>query len=200
MSVTALYMHFKYEFEPIVRLADYVLVLETVDEAREVLGAIERDPERARRLAEERELFYRVLYYEPFFFKVVTSDVRPGGYVEIKPEELKLGDYELGHVRFTIETDDFEVEVYHPESTGRYTTKNRMHRVTTWVTRNHWHLTEMFYFEGDVPKFVVYNVAPSGTSPRRCELRFVGFRYVLEPVHYVPERFTVIYVFSVPSR
>lgn len=177
MSVTALHLIHKKEFEPIVRPMENIAVATDLDE--------------------KAWLFYRVKYVEPFFVKYTTATITAGSSIDVDIDALKLHDNVLGQIRITEITAGFEAEVRLPEATKKYSTKNTVTRIDDWVVSNMPHLTEMFYLGDDTPKFTVYNTnATDGTA----FLRFVGFKYILERLMEKPRDYTVIYVRTVIPR
>ena len=177
MSVTALHLIHKKDFEPIVRPLENIAVATDLDET-------------AWR-------FYRVKYIEPFFVRYTTASVAAGGSLDVDVAALKLHDDVLGQIRITELTTGFEVEVRLPEATKKYSTKNTVTRIDDWIVANMPWLTELFYLGDDTPKFTVYNTTGAAAA---ATLRFVGFKYILEPLAARPRDYTVVYVRTVVPR
>jgi len=176
LSVTSVHIPYKEKLEPI------VLPLENV--------AI------ARGLDESKWKYYKVKYIEPIFLEVTTSTITAGSSEDLDLSDLELHKNEFAQIRFSIETTGFELEIWLPAATSKYTTKNKKLRVQKWVTDTYPNLTELTYAEDVTPKVTVYNESGSDGA---ATIRFYGFRYVLEPLPARPEKFTVVYVETVAS-
>lgn len=177
MSVTALHILYKEKLEPIVRPLENVALQDSRDE--------------------KTWKFYKVLYIEPFYIEYTTSTITAGSYSTIEVENLELGKDEVGQIRILLQTDGFKIEVNLPEAVKKFLTKNYVTRIDYWLSTNYPHLTELFYFEDDTPRFTVYN--ESGTDGA-ATIKFIGFRYLLKPLPYPPKEYTVIPIYSIPPR
>lgn len=177
MSVTSIHLIYKKEFEPIVRPNENIAVAESTDS--------------------DSWKFYRVKYIEPFFINYTTGTITNGSSIDIDLSDLELGKNEIAQIRVLIQTNGFELEAKLPEAVSKYTTKNTVTRIDYWVSTNYPHLTEMFYQGRYYPKFKIYN---NSGADGTCNIRIIGFRYVLEPLSTIPREYTVIYTSTVPSK
>jgi len=177
MSVTALHVLYKKEFEPIVRPMENVAIAESTNEGT--------------------WKFYKVKYIEPFYVDYTTPSITNGSSTDVDVTDLELGKNEIGQIRILLQTNGFEIEVKLPEAIKKFVTKNLVSKIDSWLSSNYPHLTELFYMEDNTPKFTVYNNSGSDGS---ANIKFIGFRYILEQLGYVPKEYTVIYVYSIPPR
>ena len=175
MSVTALHVPFKKEFEPIVRPLENVALAWDTNEAG--------------------WRYYRVKYVEPFFVDYSTPTIANGSSTNVKISDIELPNNVLGQIRIVALTSGFEIEVWLPQSQAKYATKNTITRIKDWVVNNYPWLTEMFYLGDGVPKFTVFNNSGSDGS---ASIRIVGFKYYLEQLAERPRELTVIYVATPP--
>jgi len=177
VSVTAIHLPYKKEFEPIVRHLENVAV--------------------ARSLDEREWKYYRVKYIEPFFIEYTSPTISAGGSLDnVKISDLELHDNELAQIRILIQTDGFEVEVKLPSAVRKYATKNTVTTLKKWVTDSYPQLAELFFMKDDIPILKIYNKSGSDGA---CTLRIVGFKYVLEELPAKPKEFTLVYVYTVPA-
>ena len=177
-DVTCLHVPYKVEFEPLVLIGENVAIAKSLDESKWE--------------------YYKVKYIEPFFIDYTSGTITNGSTLEnVKIDDMKLQDNEVGQVRVLVQNDGFLIGVKLPSATSKYTTKETATTFDKWVSDNYPHLTEMFYMSDTIPVFSITNNSGADGS---CELRIVGFRYVLEKLPMKPSKYTVIYVETVASQ
>ena len=180
MSVTALYLLHKKEFEPIVRPKDYVAIL--TPQAKWVYG--------------------RVVYVEPIHPQIknlgsisaasATSYPTHRGTEEL--EEMEVGKNEFAQYRL-LPLDDVMLEVYLPAAISRFNLKAGPTKISV---RSPEHFAEIFVYEDNVPTIKYYAVLFRDLDNAR--IMFYGYRFVFEPLTTPPKEFTVIPATGVAPR
>lgn len=165
MSVTALYMPFKEDFEPLVRIGENIAVPTTTGEYE----------------------FYRVKHIEPVQPVIIPVDLQAyQRNAEKTLEELKLNDNEAGQWRLWV-LDYAAVKMNYPRSTRRWTTKGQGTQATPLSMAKE-NVLEFYTHEDDVP--VLYLDNPLGED-QTVRVAVWGFKYVLEKLEETPKEYTV---------
>ena len=136
---------------------------------------------------------YKVEFVEPL--PILVKDfgaITAGQYLDDqKLDILEMSANELAQVRFA-PLDDVEIEVKQPRALRRFTTKTKTAKIDVRI----WQLdptlksTEIFVFENELPYFKITN--PTGYNLPTSRVLFVGFRYILQPLDKIPEKYTVV--------
>jgi len=179
VSVSALHVLHKREFEPVVRIEENVKILA------------------------EGPIFGRVTFIEPI--QPIIIDLGPidaatptrypaiGAQRELK--ELELGEREFGQWRLLV-LDDILLEVKLPSALGRFVRKAGSTLVSRLsLARDQ--LTEIFTYKDIVPTVTPFN--PRFEPMEMARIVVYGYRYVIEPLDRPPKEYTVIPVYGLAT-
>jgi len=183
MSVTALHVLYKREFEPVVRPLENVAIVDSLDESKWIFG--------------------KVLFIEPLQEQTINlgelgaadkdNYPTPGSTKELT--ELKVGENEFAQYRIYV-LDDFLLEVKQPSAVSRFVNKEGATKIPKFIARDNF--AEIFVYEDEVPTVQPYAIL--FTSLPMARIKVMGFRYVLQPLREKPREFTVIPVGGISPR
>lgn len=169
-TVTALYMPYKKEFEPIVRAGEYIAIP----------------------MAKNRHLFFKVLYIEPIQPITITQSLSPlETEKEVELEEIKLSDNAVGHWRLYV-MDYVSVKMNYPKASSKWTTKTTGTFVTPLSVFKE-NILEFFTYKDNVPYLYLYN--PLNES-QLARITIFGFKYMVERVPEKPSEYTILPIYS----
>ena len=179
MSVTALHVLSKREFEPIVRIDENVKILA------------------------EAPIYGRVVYLEPIqpfvidlgSISAATPQNWPASGSSKTLDDLELGEREFGQWRLLV-LDDYLLEVNLPSTTGRFVRKKGITPISKLSLAKE-QLAEIFTYRDIVPKVTPFN--PNFDSLDMARLLVAGYRYVFEPLERPPREYTVIPVYGLAT-
>ncbi len=184
MSVTAQYVLYKKEFEPIVKIGDYVKLY---------LGT------------GSKPVYGRVVYIEPIQPMVKDLGPLPAASTSTWPmpgpttrlDEMKLGSSEWGQWRLVV-LDDFLLDVNLPGAMPKYQTASEQTPVSPLDNAiGKEQLAEIYTYGSEyVP--TVQPLNPLFTEQPVARIMMYGFRYVISQVSAEPEKYTVIPVAGYP--
>jgi len=170
MSVTAIHLPFKKEFEPVVRIEENI--------------AIPRGPEKYD--------FYKVLYVEPIQpITIIMSLSAEAKNVEKLLEVCELKDYEAGQWRLWI-PDFISVTMKFPRAVTKWNTKSTgTYAVPLSMAKEQ--ILEFYTIADDVPLLLLTNPL---SEEQVVRLIIWGFKYSLKELKEKPKEFTVFPVYS----
>ena len=183
MSVTAQYVLYKHELEPIVKIGDYVKLF----------------------LGTRGAVYGKVVYIEPLQPRVknlgpldaASTGTWPMPGPSIKLNEMALGGREWGQWRLVV-LDDFLLNVNVPGAMPKWQTRDAQtpeSLLDSAIGRDQ--LVELYtYTDEFIP--TVQPLNPLFESQPLARILFYGYRYVIEPVRNEPEKYTVIPVGGYP--
>ena len=160
MSVTALHVLYKKEFEPIVRPLEYVALMNDVSMSKWIFG--------------------KVIFIEPLQPITINlgslSAADPNRYptpgTTKTLDSIAVGDNEFAQYRIKV-LDDFLLEIKLPPALSRFINRNG----PTYVQRiSRDQLTEIFVYKDDVPTVQPYSILFTDLEVAR--IMVYGFRYV----------------------
>jgi len=170
LSVTCLYVPYKTQFEPLVRIEENIAI-----------------PVGAGKLR-----FFRVQYIEPVHpITVPVSLESLDENVEYELEEIKLEDNEAGQWRLWI-PDYIAVKMNYPRGTRKWTTKQTETRALP-LSMAKQQLLEFFTYKDDVPILFIDNPIAEAQDAR---IILWGLKYSLTPLVEKPREYTVLPVYS----
>jgi len=170
MSVTAIHLPFKKEFEPIVRIEEHI--------------AIPKGPENYD--------FYKVLYVEPIQPITIIMDLDANAKdVERVLSECELKGHEAGQWRLWI-PDFVSITMKFPRAVTKWNTKSvGTNAVPLSMAKEQ--VLEFFTIADDVPLLLLTNPI---SEPQTIRIIIWGFKYSLKKLAEKPKEFTVFPVYS----
>lgn len=170
MDVTALYLPFKKEFEPIVRIGENVAIPK----------------------GQEKYEFYKVTYIEPV--QPITVSVSLNALQKnygVTLDSIELQDNEAGQWRLWI-PDFVRVNMNFPKAVAKWTTKNEVTSATPLSMVKDQFL-EFYTHKDDVPTLYIDNPVNESQLVR---ILIWGFKYSLKKLEYEPGEYTVFPAYS----
>jgi len=170
MDVTAIYLPFKKEFEPVVRIGENIAIPK----------------------GEETYEFYKVTYIEPVQPIIIGVPLvaLQKDYAKML-NEIKLHDHEAGQWRLFV-LDFAEVKMNFPRAAARWTTKEATTSVKP-ISIEKEQFLEFYSHKDEVPTVYVTNPRD---EPQYVRLAVYGFKYSLKPLGYSPGEYTVFPAYS----
>ena len=170
MSVTALYIPYKVEFEPIVRSEENIAIPVSRDKMK----------------------YFRVLYVEPVQpIEVIVSLNADETDKEKELNEIELEDNYAGQWRIA-SLDLAYAEMYYPRAVPKYVTKN----VETYIrpmSMNAPNILEFYTWKDEVPILKVTNPISEAQVAR---FAIWGFKYAIEELKEAPKEYTIFPIYS----
>ena len=170
MGVTALYLPYKEEFEPIVRIGEYIAI-----------------PKRAKEY-----VFYEVTYIEPIQPIIIAQSLDANEEdKERELEELELADNEVGQWRL-IPLDYVEIKLSSPRAAAKWVTRATTTSATP-TSKKQENFLEFYTIKDEVPTAYLTNPVSEAQVVR---LLVWGFKYSVKKLDYEPTDYTVLPVYS----
>ena len=140
------------------------------------------------------EKFYRVVNVEPLpslviDFGSLAANTKDTDRIDIVSGNLELPDNTLAQLRIKL-LDDFNLYLYQPKAKAKGTTTYKNFYVSYDTQELSNNLVEFFQFEKRSAGIVRENL--SATALPKTRVLFYGFKYELEPVSTIPEKYTVV--------
>ena len=171
MGVTSLYIPYKKDFEPIVR----------INENTAIPVAGQREP-----------LYFKVLYIDPIPLITLTKSLSAlQEKVEYTIDEVKLNENEAGQWRLVI-PDYVSVLMRFPRAATKWVTASQSASATP-ISMGMPNLLEFFTWKDYVPLLELSNPV---NEDQLIRLFVWGFKYSLQPLKEAPREYTVFPVFS----
>jgi len=140
------------------------------------------------------EKYYKVVNVEPLpslviDFGSLAAYGKDTDRIDIVSQNLGLPDNTLAQLRIKL-LDDFNLYLYQPKAKAKGTTTYKNFYVSYNTQELSNNLVEFFQFEKRSAGIVREN--PSATALPKTRVLFYGFKYELEPVTTIPEKYTVV--------
>ncbi|RLF41692.1 MAG: hypothetical protein DRN17_08425 [Thermoplasmata archaeon] len=170
MSVTAIHLPFKKDFEPIVRMEENIAIPKTAGQYS----------------------FFKVLYIEPLqpYTTVVSLDAYERN-KEKTLDEVKLEENEVGQWRLWI-PDYVAVDFYHPRAARKWVTKEANTSATPLSMAKE-QVLEFYTYKDSVPRLLLSNPI---AEEQYARLIIWGFKYLIEPLKEKPKDYTPLPAYS----
>ena len=170
MGVTALYIPYKKDFEPIVRINENVAI---------PLAGLQLN-------------YFKVLYIEPVPLITITKSLSAlEKSVAYTLDELKLNENEAGQWRLVI-PDYVSILMKFPRAATKWVTQGQEAPATP-VSMNMPNLLEFYTWKDYVPLLELTNPV---NEDQLIRLFIWGFKYSLQPLEKPPKEYTILPVFS----
>lgn len=171
-TVTALYIPYKKEFEPIVKIGEY-LAIPDIKQGK-------------------KTTFLKVKYIEPVQPITITQSLSAlETNKEVKLTQIELWDNVVGQWRLYV-MDYVGVRMFYPKATAKWTTKTTATSATPLSIFKE-NILEFFTYKDNVPYIYLDNPLNEAQLAR---IVLFGFKYYVEKVPEKPPEYTTIPIYS----